>query len=146
VEIRGHSDPTKLLREFVRIGTDKGVLTSKGDAVSLKDGSKVDLNDVKSVAAILKKENFGSDELKTLLDDLHKLSEGRADNVRSAVVGYAGSKGYTLDKSQIRAAGAGCVEPVVARVHTDEDLQKNRRVEFRIVKINLEATRPDFDY
>ncbi|HLN26504.1 MAG TPA: ABC transporter substrate-binding protein [Gemmataceae bacterium] len=145
VVARGHADPYSLLELFEKQGLAKQILVKKGDDLELKDGTKVDLNDVKKVAEIIEKEDFGNDDLKKSAKYLMGLSKSRADGVRNALVKYAESKGYRLDKSQIRAAGAGCLEPVVAIPKQREDYFKNRRVEFRIVKVTIESS-SEIDY
>jgi flagellar motor protein MotB len=152
VAVRGHADPSAvLLPAFTLAALKKGVIKrgkNRGEYL-LKDGTKLDLNDVKKIAAIIKKEDLTDGRNpKELLKALQDLSEKRADTVRQAVLKYAASRDYLLDKSQIRAVGAGALEPVVAQARTNEDFAKNRRVEFRIIKVT--PPEPDqvdqFDY
>ena len=50
-----------------------------------------------------------------ILKALRKLSQERADNVRSAIIAFAKSKGVNVDPSQIQAVGLGPREPEVAK-------------------------------
>ena len=68
-------------------------------------------------------------ELRTGVTNLLELSK-RHEQVRKSVVNYAGSKGYSLDKSQMRFVGVGIVEPVVVRVprpETDTEMSQEPR-------------------
>jgi ABC-type nitrate/sulfonate/bicarbonate transport system substrate-binding protein len=149
--IRGHADPSSILvAKFKEAALAKGIIKQGAGEFLLKDGTKLDLNDVKKIVEIINKEQLRAldgRDLQQLVKDLQTLSEGRAEKVRDAVVNYATSRNYRLDKSQIKAVGAGGLEPVVAQAQTDEDLKKNRRVEFRIIKVPAEAINSgDIDY
>ena len=75
------------------------------------------------------------------------LSRTRADAVRDSIIEYAKSKGITIDKSQIQAVGVGIREPFVARPRNMDEMKQNMRVEFRLVRVTAEATKPsDFDF
>jgi hypothetical protein len=151
--VRGHADPSSVLMpKFLKAAEAKGVIKKgkkKGEYL-LKDGTKLDLNDVKKIVRILTKEDLQDAEgtpLKDWVKKLQDLSDGRAEKVREAVVNYASGHDIRLDKSQIKAVGAGCLEPVVAQARTEDDLAKNRRVEFRIIKVSAEALKvEDIDY
>jgi hypothetical protein len=150
--VRGHADPSSVLMpKFLKAARARGLIKKgkKADEYLLKDGTPLDLNNVKKVAQIINKEDLedGDTSLRGLLKQLQRLSDGRAEKVRSAVVKYATSHSYRLDKSQIKAVGAGALEPVVAQARTDADLARNRRVEFRIIKVSAEALKvEDIDY
>jgi Outer membrane protein and related peptidoglycan-associated (lipo)proteins len=58
-----------------------------------------------------------------------KLSQGRAD----AAVQYIISKG--IEPKRIVAKGYGETMPIVVDEKTEEDYQKNRRTEFKVIEI-----------
>jgi outer membrane protein OmpA-like peptidoglycan-associated protein len=106
------------------------------------------VTDVKKVVEHIKKDNFGNPELNNFVKYLQELSEKRAEKVRSAVVQFATTRGLRLDKSQIRSVGAGPTEPIVAMPMNEDESARNRRVEFRIIRVSPEAIRVEegFDY
>jgi len=138
IEIRGHADPTFLFQQIIGAGLTKGIFKDAGGGVyTLKDGTtKVDLKDVNAMIALIGKEDFNPDDKKTYeesIESLQKLSNDRAESVRKSVVAYAESKGYKIDKSQMKIAGVGVKEPVsVVLPRNKDEMAKNRRVEFRI--------------
>ena len=149
--VRGHADAVIVLQMFREAGLKKGEL-KKGKGkydYTLKDGTRLDLRDARKVVELIKKDNFGNKNLDQEVKFLQGLSEKRAAAVRKAVVAFAGTKELRLDESQIRAVGAGMTEPVVALPDPArrEEWTKNRRVEFRIIKVSPEAIKSsDFDY
>jgi NMT1/THI5 like len=149
IAVRGHADPSKMLGEFLTGAEQKKVLTRKGDDYLLADGTKLDLNDTKKILELIDKNDLrGKDfELKDLVKQLTTLSQTRAETVRGAVVKFAGSKKFRLDKSQIKAVGVGPAEPAVPQAKTADETAKNRRVEFRLVRVPVEGLiESDFDY
>jgi ABC-type nitrate/sulfonate/bicarbonate transport system substrate-binding protein len=149
--VRGHADAVMVLRMFAETGLKKGALKKgKGpDEYILKDGKSLDLRDAKKVLELINKDNFGNKDLSLEVRFLQGLSEKRAAAVRKAVIAFAASKELRLDESQVRAVGAGMTEPVVALPDPKkpQEWTKNRRVEFRIIKVSAEAIKPvDFDY
>jgi hypothetical protein len=151
--VRGHADGANLLLLFEKVGLEKRKLT-RGVGLrqyTLPDGTKIDLNDprdARKVAEQIKKDNWGDIQLTKALEYFQKLSDRRSERVRSALLGYANGRGLRLDQGQIRQAGAGMTEPVVAIPMNAEQAQRNRRVEFRIIRLvtNVEATEPEIDY
>ncbi len=153
IAVRGHADPGLLVQRFVRAALDKGIIVRKGDKFALKDGGDLDLNNTKQVLDLIQKNDLSVNEtfqgrtekldLKDSVRMLQKLSDDRANTVRSAVVGYGGRHSLKLDASQIRSIGVGVTSPVVGYPETDEDAAKNRRVEFRIIKVPSDAIRTD---
>jgi hypothetical protein len=52
-----------------------------------------------------------------------------------------------MDKSQIQPVGVGIREPFVAKPANMDEAKKNMRVEFRVVRVAAEASKPaDFDF
>jgi ABC-type nitrate/sulfonate/bicarbonate transport system substrate-binding protein len=150
--VRGHADAMNVLNWFAESGLKKGALRRGAGEHEyiLKDGTKLNLTtDAKKVVELIKKDDFGDGRLRLNVTYLQDLSEKRANAVRDSVVGYALKRKYRLDKSQIRGAGAGMTEPVIALPDPNrpEEWTKNRRVEFRIIKVAPEAIKvTDFDY
>ena len=75
------------------------------------------------------------------------LSRSRAEAVLGSVVEYAKGKGLAMDKSQIQPVGVGIREPFVAKPANMDEAKQNMRVEFRVVRVAAEASKPaDFDF
>src|SRR5262249_19922502 len=153
IVVRGHADITKLLGEFVRAGMKSGLVKREGLPKNYKyflsNGSPLALTDTAKVLDLIEKENLagGGADPKASLEVLVTLSRERAEAVRDAVIKYAEAKGIRLDKGQIKAVAVGVREPVVAKPLGEDDAAKNRRVEFRIVKVGKESgTQEDFNY
>jgi ABC-type nitrate/sulfonate/bicarbonate transport system substrate-binding protein len=153
IAVRGHADVTELLKQFVRLSLSKGVLKRQGRPGSYeyftKDGKKFDLGDTKKIVALIEKEDLSDDkvDLKETLKLLRKLSNDRAEAVREALLKYAAAHKIVVDKNQLKATGVGVVEPVVAQPRKLEHMARNRRVEFRLIRVPAEAvTTKDFDY
>jgi ABC-type nitrate/sulfonate/bicarbonate transport system substrate-binding protein len=152
VAVRGHADPSNLLKRFRDAGLSSGRLRQGAgpDEFILGDGSTLDLKNAKKVVELIKKDNFGDPKLQQMEQFLQALSERRAAAVRNSVVQFAKSRGVRLDTSQIRSVGVGSTDPVYAlpdERHEDQ-FAANRRVEFRIIRVPPEAARADegFDY
>jgi len=60
---------------------------------------------------------------------------------------YAKGKGLVFDKTQIQPVGVGIREPFVAKPSSPDEARQNMRVEFRLVRVNAEVTKPaEFDF
>ncbi len=153
VAIRGHADPTKTLLDLVKAGVAKGVLKRSGVAGNYSyslNGEPLDLRATTKLARLITEGAFdGSTDVnpRETLQAALNLSRQRAEAVRDSIVEYARSKGLIFDKTQIQPAGVGIREPFVAKPSTPEEAGKNMRVEFRLVRVSAEATKPaDFDF
>jgi hypothetical protein len=153
VAVRGHADLAKVLNQFVRAAISKQIIKRTGSPGKYefftKDGKKLDLSNTKKIIELIEKEDLDTDkgDPKQTMKALLTLSEQRAETVRQAVLDYATSKKIVLDKNQIRFVGVGCQEPIVPQPRSDEEMARNRRVEFRIIRVGAEAqTARDFDY
>jgi ABC-type nitrate/sulfonate/bicarbonate transport system substrate-binding protein len=155
--VRGHADTTKLIAEFLQMAENRNVIRRNGTGYALANGTPLDLNNVKGIVDLINKHNLkgrgpnDEHDPKGLVAGLQELSQNRANRVRESVVRYAGNRHYRLDQSQIRSVGVGALEPVVAYPQTDEDQARNRRVEFRLIRVasdqRAEAiSESDFDY
>jgi ABC-type nitrate/sulfonate/bicarbonate transport system substrate-binding protein len=151
VAVRGHADPSNLVNGFMKYGVEAKVLTQRGNAYFLKDGTGLDPLNTKKMVEMIEKEHFVGSHNAELLDAinyLQQLSEQRAKSVRRSLESYAHNHKIRLDKSQIKEVGVGVLEPIgiLTPQSVEDDAQKNRRVEFRIIKVpGLEAGGSDFD-
>jgi outer membrane protein OmpA-like peptidoglycan-associated protein len=151
VAIRGHADPTLLVRRFLQGAMAKGILRNSGaDRYTFTDGKRLDLKDTKTILGIIDKEpdlrytDQGRQEtLRYAVDNLQKLSEARAAEVRKSVIHYADSKGLLLEQTQIRSVGVGVRQPVDGYPADDASSAKNRRVEFSIIKVPADKVSAD---
>ena len=151
-KIRGHVDPTRTIRLFVQGGLQKGIITREKVADGWKyytrDGKAFNLNDTKKVLDMIDKEDFtGVEENpKGTLEAAQKLSDARSKRVLEEMVSYAQKNGVRLTAGQFRAEGVGIKEPVIAVPKDPEQAAKNRRVEFRILRVSPEKLKTsDFD-
>jgi len=152
VVIRGHSDPTKTLSDFVSSGISKGILQRNGTVGNYRyfyQGKPLDVGNIAAITELIKLGAFGggnNDPAVTMQAALN-LSKARADAVKNALTEYAKQTKSNLDLSQITPIGAGIIEPVIAKPRTMEEAKENMRVEFRIVKVDAEALAPsDFSF
>ncbi|MDZ4850235.1 MAG: ABC transporter substrate-binding protein [Pirellulaceae bacterium] len=152
VVIRGHSDPTKTLSDFVSSGMTKGILQRNGTSGNFRyfyQGKPLDVGNIPAVTELIKVGAFGggnNDPAITMQAALN-LSKARAEAVRNALTEYAKQTKSNLDLSQIVPVGAGIIEPVIAKPKSMEEAKENMRVEFRIVKVDAEALAPsDFSF
>jgi ABC-type nitrate/sulfonate/bicarbonate transport system substrate-binding protein/outer membrane protein OmpA-like peptidoglycan-associated protein len=152
VIIRGHSDPTKTLVDFVKAGMKAGVMKQSGSNGNYKyffRGKPLDVTDTDAVIALIEKGELGGgnpDPVVTMQVAMN-LSKKRAEAVRDTLIDYAKNKSVAVDVSQLTPVGAGVTEPIVAKPVSLAEAKENMRVEFRIVKVNAEALAPsDFDF
>jgi ABC-type nitrate/sulfonate/bicarbonate transport system substrate-binding protein len=153
VAIRGHVDPTRTLRQFVQAGLQKRFITREKSADGwqyyTRDGKPFDLTDTKKVLELIQKSDFsGAEENpKPTVEAAQKLSEARAARVLEALKTLAKTQGINLDTSQLKTQGVGITEPIIAVPKSPELAAKNRRVEFRILKVSPEKlSKKDFDF
>jgi ABC-type nitrate/sulfonate/bicarbonate transport system substrate-binding protein/outer membrane protein OmpA-like peptidoglycan-associated protein len=154
IVIRGHADPTLVLRDAVKAGLANGGLKrsgTKGSYSYFLDGRPLKLEDSSAMMrAVQKSTSFnavdGYDPRKTMQRALN-LSRERAFAVRASLLEHAQSKRIRVDESQIQGQGVGVREPLVGRPRAPEEAAVNRRVEFRLVRVSAEAmTASDFDF
>jgi outer membrane protein OmpA-like peptidoglycan-associated protein len=148
--VRGHVDPTKTLVDFVKAGTDEkiNILRRTGEKGNykyflVKDGKQLDLADTKKVLDVIAKEDFSGAEHnpKDTVDAAKSLSEERAKAFKDAIIQYAKSKDLRLDETQFKPVGVGIAEPVIGKPKNEDDAARNRRVEFRILKVSPEVVK-----
>ena len=152
VVIRGHSDPTKTLIDFVKAGISKGLIKQSGTQGNYRyfyKGAPLDVTNIKEVSALIEAGAFagGKDDPTVTMHAAMALSKSRADQVRDSLAKYAAQLGVKVDLSQITPVGAGISEPIVAKPTSLEQAKENMRVEFRIVKVDAETIAPsDFNF
>lgn len=153
IAIRGHADPTKTLLDLVRAGMKKGVLKRTGSSGNYSyslNGKPLSLDSTPDLLKLVESGAFDgipeSNPRETMQAALN-LSRERAEAVRDSIIEYAQKKGHPMDKSQIQPVGVGIREPFVAKPSNMEEAKKNMRVEFRLIRVAAEATKPsDFDF
>ena len=152
VEIRGHADPTKVLLETIQAGEKLGILkTIRPGADSIEytlNGSPLDLKDTHKLITLITAGTFekASDEKGSPISPMQtleatmKLSIRRAEQVKTSIIEFARSRGLLFSESQFAVSGAGITQPVVPVPKTEDEAQKNRHVEFRLVRIKAETS------
>ncbi len=152
IVIRGHADPTKALGELVRSGIEKGLLKRTGTSGNYRyffEGRQLDIEDSAKIVELIESGAFsgGKNDPAITAQAALTLSKKRAEAVKQAVTAYAAKLGVNIDLSQIVPVGAGISDPVIPRPRNEEDRGENRRVEFRIVRVDAESISPgDFDF
>ena len=153
VAIRGHADPSKTLLDFVKAGMAKGILkrvgTSGNYSYSL-NGRPLDIGATAELVKLIEVGAFDGvpdNNPRETLQAALNLSRSRAEAVLASIVEYAKGKGLAMDKSQIQPVGVGIREPFVTKPANMDEAKKNMRVEFRVVRVAAEASKPaDFDF
>jgi hypothetical protein len=152
IVIRGHSDPTKTLVDFLKAGLAKGLIKRTGEPgkyVYYLKGKVLDLNSTDQIIQLLKSGDFDGTNpspRETFMAALN-LSQSRAEQVKNQIIKIAGERKVNFDLSQVQPIGIGIQEPLIAKPKNIEEAEKNMRVEFRIVKVPAEAIKStDFDY
>jgi ABC-type nitrate/sulfonate/bicarbonate transport system substrate-binding protein/outer membrane protein OmpA-like peptidoglycan-associated protein len=153
IAIRGHADPTKTLLDLVKAGMAKGVLKRSGSSGNYNyslNGRPLDLSSTSTLVSLIEGGAFDGvpdvNPRETMQSALN-LSRNRAEEVRDSITAYAKSQGLTLDKSQIQPVGVGVREPFIAKPANMDEAKQNMRVEFRILRVQAEASKPaDFDF
>lgn len=156
IVIRGHSDPTKTLVDFIKTGMNKGLITRtgvKGNYNYTFQGQQIDIKNTKNIVALIEDATQ-----KRLFDDVSdsphntyqvalNLSQSRADAVKKSLTEFAKKQNVNLNTSQIVPIGVGISEPVIAKPTNEQEARQNMRVEFRLIKSNPESLKSDdFDY
>lgn len=153
IAIRGHADPSKTLLDLVKAGIAKGVLRRVGTPGNYSyslNGRPLDLGSTAELAKLIEQGSFDGvpeNNPRETMQAALNLSRSRAEAVLSSIVDYAKTKGVTMDKTQIAPVGVGIREPFVAKPANMDEAKKNMRVEFRVVRVAAEASKPaDFDF
>ena len=148
VVIRGHSDPTRTLRQLVNAGIEKGVMQRTGRPGSYRyilEGRPIDINAIDKMTELIRQGKFEGTAHKPrdTMQAATNLSFARANAVKKSLVDFAAQQGVNLDASQMQPVGAGILEPIIPRPRSLAEAKQNMRVEFRIVKVPAEAINED---
>ena len=162
LSMKGHANPQEMNWEIRRLVLRRGLITERQGKFFRKDGSELEMNDMKQLLDLVARENLGNEQIKVTgfagraamsinqyLKELQDLSAARASAVRHSVLEYAKGHGYRLDASQIKFGALGGTEPVVVfpRENDYPEGGKNRRVEVRIIQVGAEAIKgEDYDW
>ncbi len=152
VVVRGHSDPTKTLRDLVKAGMEKGIIKRSGQPGNFRyflEGRPMDVNATDQVIKLIQNGKFtgSQNNPKQTMQAALNLSQRRAQAVSDSLIAYAKRQKVNLDASQMQPVGAGIVEPIIPRPRSLEEAKENMRVEFRIVRVPAEAIKAsDFDF
>lgn len=150
--VRGHSDPTKTLVDFLKVGISRGLIKRSGNTgnyVYYMNGKELNLSSTKEIIELVKNGNFDdvNPSPRETMQVALNLSFSRANSVKNAIIELAKIQKVNLDESQIQPIGVGIVEPLIPRPKNLEDAKKNMRVEFRVVRVSAEVVKQsEFDY
>ncbi len=153
IAVRGHADPTKTLYDLVQAGMDKGVIKRAGRPGQYEyflEGKKLDLTDVKKIEELVAAGAFDGAKAANPRETMQaalNLSKVRAEVVRDTVVKYAKGRQLLLNPGQLQPMGVGIREPLIARPKNLDEAKQNMRVEFRILRVQAEPSKPgEFDF
>jgi len=150
--IRGHADPTRTLRDFVRAGIQKSALKRTGKRGNYRyffRGKPLDLNQTEAIVQLVESGAFagGEPDPSQTLQAARNLSQQRAEEVRRTIIAYAREKDLRLNETALQAVGVGIGDPVVAKPRSVEESRENMRVEFRLLRVTAEASQAsEFDF
>jgi hypothetical protein len=133
IVIRGHADPTRMLRAFLEEGRASGMMRKQvqaGEDVYLYDDQPFDLAETSKVLELVKAGD--SKQALEIARSAANLSQDRADMVYEKLREFADSKGLDLEANQFSAIGVGVAEPIYPVPQTWEEAKENMRVEFRL--------------
>ncbi len=153
IVIRGHVDSAHIVAEIIRAGMRAKEIEqsgSRGNFSYSRNGELLSLDNIGEWLKLLGKPGYTQDaagnDLSELVRQADKMSARRAEALRTALLKYAKSKGVTLDESQIQVNGAGVREPFVVKPRSPAESAKNRRAQFSVVKVSVEAaTSSDYE-
>ncbi len=152
VVVRGHSDPTQTLKDFLSAGMQKGLIKRNGSVGSYQyyfNGKPLDVTQTANVVNFIKSGDFDGADVnpKETMQAALNLSLKRAGAVKASIEELAKQSQVRLDLSQIQPVGVGVAEPVIAKPRNLTEAKQNMRVELRIVRVASEAIKSgDFDY
>jgi outer membrane protein OmpA-like peptidoglycan-associated protein/ABC-type nitrate/sulfonate/bicarbonate transport system substrate-binding protein len=87
-----------------------------------------------------KKENKPQPVVNQMIQKAKDLSLKRANEVKKSFIDYAKKRNYTIDETQFYATGLGISKPKYYPILTKKQWAENRRVVFRIMEVEGEAT------
>jgi len=153
VVIRGHVDPTVLVATIIKAGMSRGEIKQSGTIGAFTytyNGEVLDLRKIGPWLKLLEQPGYALDASGNPLTDWVRQAEEksrlRVEVIKQGLLEYAKSKGTPLDESRIHTEAVGVRDPLIAKARSKEEAQMNRRVEFSLVKVSLEAaTTNDFE-
>ena len=153
VVIRGHSDPTAVLREMIYGGLANGTLRRTGvpgNYEYIYNGRPIDPTNYETVEKLISSGAFDSPPKhrpRAVMQKALNLSVQRAEAVKQAIADYAKKSGVQVDLSALTPSGAGISDPLIPKPRSLAEAKENMRVEFRIVRVNAEVLgADDFDF
>jgi hypothetical protein len=158
LSVKGHANPADFVELIQSAAVARGAVRQQGGKFVRKDGTAVDMNNMKQVLDLIEKEKLGDVIIhqqglapmpaKDFLAFLQRLSEARAQAVRQAVAEYAAANNLRFDESQLKSGAFGGTQPVLTLTHTIDEGAPNRRVEFRIIQVDADDLKPEggFDF
>jgi hypothetical protein len=153
IATRGHACPAKTLQHFIRAAIETGELKRSGSSGTYRyftrNGKELTLSNTQDVHTMIERISLkpGSEWApREIMQAALNLSRKRAEAVRKSILDYAKSKGLDIDSTQIQPMGVGVREPLIP-VPTRDNADMNRRVEFRLIRVEAEAVSDsDFDF
>lgn len=147
--IEGHSDPTLTLATLVKAGMEKGLIRrtgSSGDYKYYYQGKELNMADTRGLIKEIERGAFdGSAENnpRSILTAAKNLSLSRSREVLKSIRDYAKAEGISFDLTQLQPVGMGIQDPIIPRPKTPAESAVNRRVEFKVVQVSVEALTSD---
>ena len=152
VVVRGHSDPTQTLKDFLTAGMQKGIIKRNGSAGNYQyyfNGKPLDVTQTQNIVALIKAGDFDGADVnpKETMQAALNLSLKRAAAVKASIEELAKTSGTRLDLSQIQPVGVGVAEPVISKPRNLTEAKQNMRVQLSIQRVPAESIKSgDFDY
>lgn len=151
--LRCHADTLLAVSAMLRSGMEAGKITRQGSPGAWSyffDGAPLDIENGKKIGAMLHEPAFNrlpeGQNPGEIATAAKTLTEDRCRNARVSFLDYAQSKGSKISPDQVVAQGVGIAEPVVVLPRSEAETAANRRVEFAIVRTQVEAVNPSFDF
>ncbi len=154
IAIRCHADPLLAVGAMLGAGMHSNVITRTGSAGNWSyfiDGRPLNIQNAKTVGGMVHDPRFNKSpegQNPTEIASAAKtLTEERCRNARESFLAYAAAAGGAkLPQDQVVAQGVGIAEPVVVLPRSESETAANRRVEFSVVRVTVEAANPSFDW
>ncbi len=151
--IRCHADTLLAVGAMLRSGMQAGEITRQGTPGNwsyFADGAPLDTRNAQKIGSMLHEPRFNKlpegENPSEIATAAKTLTEERCRNARTSFLDYARAKGSKVPDDHIVAQGVGIAEPVVVLPRSESETAANRRVEFAIVRTQVEAVNPSFDY
>jgi outer membrane protein OmpA-like peptidoglycan-associated protein len=154
VAIRCHADTLIVVGSMLQTGMEAGVISRQGTPGNWSyyiDGAPLDIGNASKIGGLIHDPRFNSKKVEgqsptEIAGAAKTLTEERCRNARDSFLAYAKSKGSKISETQVVAQGVGIAEPVVVLPRSEKETAANRRVELSVVRVEVEASNPSFDY